>query len=166
MGSFKGNFSLPTSRRASQLINDTRFSSIRDYVLNSESLSGSTQLDIEDLPSNAVIYRIELIVLSAFSNLNGDQHNISVTCDNGGTLMDSSWNDPNMIGSYVTDCYTTLRGNLDLVHVIHSLSDISTGSGVLRIYFYTDETDNYAVMETNDANDYLTTDTNTIDVVN
>lgn len=165
MGNIKGSLSLPASRRASQLINDTRFSSIRDYILNSESLSGSTRLDIDDLPSNAVIYRIELIVLNAFSNLNGDQHNISVTCDNGGTLMDSSWNDPNMVGTYVTDCYTTLRGNLDLVHVIHSLSNISSGLGILRIHFYTDETDEYAVMETNDSNDYLTLDTNTIDVI-
>lgn len=165
MGKVNGSLSLPHSRRASQLINDTRFSSIREYVLNSESLSGSTQLDIGDLPSNAVIYRIELIVLTAFSTLNGAQHNISVTCDNGGILMDSSWNDPNMVGTYVTDCYTTLRGNLDVVHIIHSLSDISTGSCILRIHFYTDETDEYDIMETADDKDYVTIDTKTIDVI-
>ena len=166
MGKVKGSLTLPAIRYASQLINDIRFSSIREYVLNSESLSGSTQLDIDDIPSNAVIYRIELIVLSAFSNLSGDQHNISITCDNGGTLMSSEWNDPNMIGSYITNCYTTVRGNLDLVHVIHSLSDISTGFAILRIHVYTDETDNYSVMETVNAKDYLTSDTEAINVAN
>ena len=166
MGKVSGSITLPVNRRASQLINDVRFSSIREYVLNSESLSGSSQLDIDDIPANAIIYRIELIVLNAFSTLNGAQHNISITCDNGGTLMDSEWNDPNMIGSYITNCYTTVRGNLDLVHVVHSLANIATGFAILRIYLYTDETDDYAIMETTDAKDYLTTDTETINVVN
>lgn len=164
MGKINGGLSLPTIRRASQLINDIRFSSIREYVLNSETLSGTTQLEIDDIPSNAVIYRIELIVLSAFSDLTGDQHDIKVTCDNGGTLMDSSWNDPNMVGSYDTDCYTMLRGNLDKVHVIHSLSNIISGFGILRIHLYTDETDEYDKMKTINTDDYLTIDTETIDI--
>lgn len=164
MSKVSGSLTLPVIRRASQLINDVKFSSIREYVLNSESLSGSSQLDIEDIPANAVIFKIELVVLSAFGNLNGDQHNISVTCDNGGTLMDNTWNDPNMVGSYVTDCYTMLRGNIDKVHVIHSLSDITTGSGILRIHFYTNETDDLDVVETNTSSDYLTIDTSTINV--
>ena len=166
MGKVSGSMSLPVNRRASQLINDVRFSSIREYVLNSESLSGSTQLDIDDIPANAIIYRIELIVLHAFSTLSGDQHNISITCDNGGTLMESEWNDPNMVGSYATNCYTTVRGNLDLVHVIHSLSNIATGFAILRLHLYTDETDDYSIMETNDAKDYLTLDKEAINVVN
>ena len=164
MGKVNGSLTLPAIRRASQLINDIRFSSIREYVLNSESLSGTTQLDIDDIPSNAVIYRIELVVLSAFGDISGDQHNIAITCDNGGTLMDSSWNDPNMVGSYDTDCYTMLRGNLDKVHVIHSLSNIVNGFGILRIHFYTDETDEYDKMKTMNADDYLTIDTETIDI--
>lgn len=164
MGKINGGLILPAIRRASQLINDIRFSSIREYVLNSESLSGTTQLDIDDIPSNAVIYRIELVVLSAFADLSGSQHDIQITCDNGGTLMDSSWNDPNMVGSYDTDCYTMLRGNLDKVHVIHSLSNIVSGFGILRIHFYTDETDEYDKMKTMNTEDYLTIDTETIDI--
>ena len=137
MGKTNGGLLLPSIQHASQLINDVRFSSIREYVLNSESLSGSTQLDIDDIPSNTVIYRIELVVLNAFGNANGDQHDITITCDNGGILMNNTWNDPNTVGSYVTDCYTSIRGSTDQLHVIHSLSDISTGAAILRIHCYT-----------------------------
>lgn len=163
MGKIHGSFALPQTRYASQLINDTRFSSIREYVLNSESLSGSMQLDIADLPSNAILYRIELIILSAFSNLNGDQHDIAITCDNGGTIMDSSWNDPNMVGAYSAECHVALRGTSDVVHVIHSLSDMTSGLAILRIHLYTDESERVK-METSDKDDYETPDDGGVDV--
>ena len=164
MGKVSGGLVLPVIRRASQLINDTKFSSIREYILNSETLSGTTQLDIEDIPSNAVIFRIELIVLSAFSNMKGDQHTITIKCDNDTTLMDGTWNDPNMVGSYETDCYSILHSNMGKLHIIHSLSDIISGFGILRVYFYTDETDEYDALQTNENADYLTIDLNTIDI--
>ena len=155
MGTVTGSFSLPTAQRTSQLINDTRFSSIREYVLNSSTLSGSTQLDIGDLMSSSVIYRIDLIVLSAFSDLSGAQHNIEITCDNGGTLMSAEWNDPNTIGTYSTNCYTSIRNASDVVHVIHSLGEMLTGSAILRFYIY-NTVDTYTKLLTSDGLYYHT----------
>ena len=124
MGKVTGSFVIPTPQRTSQLINDTRFSSIREYILDSNTLSDSTQLDISDLLSGSVIYRIDLIVLSAFSDESGKQHNIEISCDNNGILMNAEWNDPNTIGSYSTTCYTTIRSAEDIVHVNHSLGNM------------------------------------------
>ena len=63
MSLIKGSFTLPTPQRTSQLVNDTRFSSIREYVLDSSILSDTTTLDIADLLSGSVIYRIDLMLI-------------------------------------------------------------------------------------------------------
>lgn len=164
MSIVKGSFTLPTSQRTSQLVNDTRFSSIQEYVLNSAVLSGSTQLDISDLLAGSVIYRIDLIVLNAFSDASGAQHSIEVSCDNGGVLMDAEWNDPNSVGTYTTDCYTTIRTTSDLVHVTHSLSSMLTGSAILRLYVYTNA-GTYTKMLTSDSLYYHTSDNVGVDVL-
>ena len=163
MGPVKGSFTLPTTQRTSQLINDTRFSSIREYVLNSNTLSGSTQVDINDLIPGSVIYRIDLIVLSAFSDTSGAQHDIQITCDNGGVIMDSKWNDPNMIGSYTTNCYANIRTSTDMIHVIHSLGNLISGSALLRFYIY-NNVDTYTKMLTSDGLYYRTVNTVGVDV--
>ena len=164
MGKVSGSFSLPTAQRTSQLINDTRFSSIREYVLNSSTLADSSQLDISDLLSGSVIYRIDLIVLSAFSDASGRQHDIEITCDNGGVLMESEWNDPNNIGSYSTNCYASIRTPEDLVHVNHTLGNIMSGSAILRFYIY-NNIDTYTKLLTSDGLYYHTKDDVGIDVV-
>ena len=120
MGNVLGSFSLPTAQRTSQLINDTRFSSIQEYILDYNSLSGSTQIDITDILPGSVIYRIDLIILSAFSDLTGSQHDIEISCNNGNILMDKKWNDPNMIGTYTTNCYVSIRNKSELIHINHS----------------------------------------------
>ena len=163
MGKVIGNFSVPTPQRTSQLVNDTRFSSIQEYVLDSSSLSGSTRLDISDLMSGSVIYRIDLIVLNAFSDETGSQHDIEISCDNGGILMDRNWNDPNTYGSYTTSCYTTIRTPQDVVHVNHSLSNMLTGSAILRFYIYSNA-ETYNRMLTSDGLYYHTIDNEGINV--
>ena len=157
MGKINGSFSLPTPQRTSQLINDTRFSSIREYVLNTSVLSGSTQLDISDILPGSVIYRIDLIVLSAFSDAGGSQHNIEISCDNGGVLMNAEWNDPNTIGTYSTNCYTTIRTSEDLMHINHTLSDMISGSAIVRFYMYSN-IDTYTKLLTSDGLYYHTSD--------
>lgn len=165
MGNIKGSFSLPTPQRTSQLINDTRFSSIREYVLDSSTLSDSTQLDISDLASGSVIYRIDLIVLSAFSDASGIQHSIEISCDNGGILMDAEWNDPNVIGSYSTNCYASIRTIDDIIHITHSLGNSLSGSALLRFYLYSN-VDTYTRMLTSDGLYYRTIDNSSINVIN
>lgn len=163
MGTIAGSFALPTTQRTSQLINDTRFSSIQEYVLDSSTLSGSTQIDIADLPVGSVIYRIDLLVLNEFSDIGGNQHDIEISCDNGGVLMDAEWNDPNTTGVYSTSCYTSIRSSSDLVHITHSLSNMLTGSAILRFYIYSN-IDTYTRLLTADGLYYHTADGKSVTV--
>ena len=164
MAKVKGIFSLPhSSRLGSQLINDTGFSSIREYVLNSESLSSTTQLDIDDLPQDTIIYRIELIILEGFSDLSGTQHNISVSTKTGNELMNANWNDPNTEGTYATNCYvTSVGGTVNPLQVFHNVKDAISGVGILRIHMYTKQTDEVEVMRTSDNERYVTLDTESV----
>ena len=162
MGVVSGGFSLPTAQRTSQLINDTRFSSIREYVLNSSSLKGSSQIDISDIGVNSVIYRIDLIVLSAFSDSTGAQHSIRVYTDDS-TLMAAECNDPNEVGTYATDCYATIKSN-GSIHISHTLSNMLTGSAILRFYIY-NNIDEYARLLTSDMLYYHTIDRQGADVI-
>ncbi len=165
MSLIKGSFTLPTPQRTSQLVNDTRFSSIREYFLDGSVLSGSSQLDISDLLPGSVIYRIDLIVVNAFSDQSGAQHDIEITCDNGGVQMAAEWNDPNNVGTYTTNCYTSIRTPADVIHVVHSLGNILTGSAVLRFYIYSN-IDTYSRMLTSDNLYYHTMDKVGVDVRN
>ena len=165
MSSVKGSFTIPTPQRTSQLVNDTRFSSIREYVLDESTLSGSTRLDITDLLPGSVIYRIDLIVLSAFSDSTGAQHDIEITCDNGGVQMDAEWNDPNTVGTYSTNCYTSIRTPSDVVHVIHSLGSMLSGAAILRFYIYSN-IDTYSKLLTSDNLYYHTMDNVGVNVRN
>ena len=163
MGLKAGVFTLPTPQRTSQLVNDTRFSSIREYVLDSSTLAGTTQLNISDLIVGSVIYRIDLYVINAFSSASGEQHNIEVKKSDGSVLMSSEWNDPNSIGTYVTECYTSIDSANQSLQVIHSLSNMISGSAILRLYMYTNVNTTTQLL-TSDNLYYHTMDNNGIDV--
>ena len=135
MGLLTGGFTLPMPQRTSQLVNDSRFSSIQEYLLDSSSLSGLTQLDIADLKVGSVIYRIDLVILSAFRDNSGSQHNIEISCGDN-VLMASEWNDPNRVGTYTTNCYGIVNSTNNVVHIKHSPTSISAGSAILRIYSF------------------------------
>ena len=137
MGKITGSLSLPTPQCTSQLINDTRFSSIREYLLNSSVLSNTTSLDIADISSGSVIYKIDLIILSAFNDNTGNQHDIEISYGNNNVLMNSKWNDPNTVGTYTTNCYAIIRSEEDIIHINHTLANAVSGSALLRFYIYT-----------------------------
>ena len=139
MAKIAGSFSLPIPPHTSQLVNDTRFSSIREYVLNSASLSGSSQLDISDLSEGSVIYRIDLVVFEAFSDDTGNQHDIEITAGSDNVLMDAEWNDPNTVGSYTAACHTIISSENSSLQLTHSLANIVSGSAILRLYMYNGE---------------------------
>lgn len=164
MAAVYGNLMLPTAQRTSQLVNDTRFSSIREYILDSNSLSGATQLEISDLSRDSVIYRIDLIVTAPFNTLDGAQHNIEVADQEGNILMDNDWNDPNMIGTYSTNCYSIMNGSNTKLTVTHDLSNISSGAAILRLYVY-DTVSEYVRMLTSDSLYYHTMDNIGVNVV-
>ena len=136
MAKIAGSFALPMPPHTSQLVNDTRFSSIREYVLNSASLSGSTQLDISDLSEGSVIYRIDLVIFEAFSDESGDQHDIAIASESGDVLMSNEWNDPNTLGTYTASCHTTISSSNKNLHLTHSLSNIVSGAAILRLHIY------------------------------
>lgn len=129
-----GGLSLPSPRKTSDLKNDSRFLSIYDYVLNSSVLSGGTSISISDLPTGAIVTRVELRVNTAFKTSTTAQHDIEVTNANGTVvLMDNTWNDPNVVGNYSTECYHVISG---AIKVTHDLKYITAGSAILRFYVY------------------------------
>lgn len=134
MASRYGGVALPASTKTSSLVNDSRFLSIHDYILNSSVLSGGSSLTITDLPQGAIIIKIELRVSTAFKTNPDVQHDIEVTNANGSTvLMDNEWNDPNVVGNYSTECNHTISTN---IKITHNLSSMTAGSAILRFHVY------------------------------
>jgi len=159
-----GSFNLPTPQRTSQLVNDTRFSSIREYVLNVEVLKDTSTLEINDLPANSVIYRIDLIVNAPMTSLDGIQHNLSVSDTNGNVLFKNEWNDPNVIGTYTSNCYGILDAGSIKIKVNHDMTNLTSGSAILRFHVYTN-IDEYMHLLTIDSLYYHTMDRVGINVV-
>ncbi len=164
MASVTGSFSVPVLSNTSQLVNDTRFSSIREYILDNSVLSDTTQLLINDLPLKAIIYRIDLLIINAFSTTAGSQLNIEVTRNDGTVLMNKEWNDPNTIGTYTTNCYTTLSGAVENIKVNHDLGSATNGSAILRFHLYTSGED-YVKLLTNRQEKYETVDTEDVNLI-
>ena len=159
MAAVYGGFSLPQSNQSTI----TRFSSIREYILDANSLSGNSQVNITDIVAGSIIYRIDLIVMSAFSDLSGQQHSIEITDYNYNILMDAEWNDPNSVGTYCTNCYHTVLSGSNTIQVLHSLSEILSGTAILRLYIY-NNVEEYTTLLTSDQKAYKTMDETSIDV--
>ena len=127
-----GRFTLPAPGKTSDLVNDKRFMSIRDYVLNSDSLSGSSSISITDLVVGSVVQQVDLLVTTPFTP-SGTQYNITVKGSDNTILMDPSWNDPNTAGMYSTPCYYRI---VNSIIVEHDLGSLTGGSAVLRLHVY------------------------------
>lgn len=159
-----GNFSLPTAQRTSQLINDTRFSSIREYVLSASLFKDTDVIEITDLAPSSLIYRADIIVTSPFATLDGKQHSISIVDMENTILFDSTWNDPNIIGTYTTNCYAGITAVNAKLKVLHDLREATGGNAILRLYLY-NNIDEYIKLLTSDELYYHTEDIVGIDVV-
>ena len=132
MAATSGSFALPTPSKTSQLVNDSRFMSIKEYVLTPSVLSKASQFELSDIPSGSIIQRIDLMVTTAFASAS-DQNNISVVGADESVIMDASWNDPNTAGVYSTDCYYYVTST---VRVVHDLTGATAGRAVLRLFIY------------------------------
>lgn len=159
-----GSFNLPTPQRTSQLVNDTRFSSIREYILNVETLKDASILEISDLPGNSVIYRIDLIINAPMTSLDGAQHNLSISDSNGNTLFKNEWSDPNTIGTYTSNCYGILDAGSTKINITHDMTNLTNGSAILRFHLYTN-IDEYMHLLTIDELYYHTMDRVGVNVV-
>ena len=163
MGKILGSLMLPTVQRTSQLVNDTRFSSIREYVLNAESLQDAFSVEISDLALDSVIYRIDLIVSNPFYNLDGSETEISVKDEENNILLDTAWSDPSSIGTYTTNCYAIINETNQKLTITHNFKNISSGTAILRLHMYTN-IDRYMHLLTSDNLYYRTMDVIGVDV--
>lgn len=164
MAAVYGNLMLPTAQRTSQLVNDTRFSSIREYVLNTESMKDTETLEISDLALDSVIYRIDLIVFNPFTILDGTIPNIEVVDENDTILLDKDWNEPSISDTYSSNCYSTINSLNTKLKINHNLGSSFNGDAILRLYLY-NNIGEYVHLLTSDNLYYKTMDNIGIDVL-
>lgn len=157
-----GNFVVPTPNRTSELVNDTRFSSIQEYILTPALLGGSSVLSISDIGVGATIYKIDLIVFKPF--ITGDTATLAVKTLTNEILMDIGWNDPSTVGSYVTDCYYVSAGLAEEIKVNHTLGRATEGMALLRFYLYNNAIE-YVNLLTNNNLQYHSSDGNKIQII-
>ena len=65
-----GIFVNPTPKSLSDLQNDNNYMAIKEYVLNSDALSGSTAIAISDLKAGSTIVKMSLHVRTPFVSTN------------------------------------------------------------------------------------------------
>lgn len=151
-----GSLSLPSPEFISQLVNDTRFSSIREYVLDAETFKGTTEIAIGDIGASTLVYRIDVIVLGAFVDPSDIQGDLSIeTVDD--VLMQTAWNDPNVSGTYTTNCYGLVAKDGDPIYLRHNLGNCISGNMLVRLHVYNNITD-YQRMLTYESEWYHTSD--------
>ena len=151
-----GAFISPNPTKMSDLENDNNYIIIREYVLNADSLAGTTSIKIDDIEAGNVITNIGLNVTTPFVSSNNND-TIEVVTDSGIVLMDKTWNDPNAIGNYTIDCVYEIFCNLDEIIFIHTLSRMTAGYTILRIEMYGNNA-TYEELLTSDNSVYTTKD--------
>lgn len=164
-----GSFAIPGGAgggitNMSQLVNDTRFSSIREYLLDIGTLTGTSEIKITDLVPKSTIFRIELVVLEAMHNDGDTAAELEVVSGEDDTLLGKTWNDPSTVGTYVSNCYYTTRGADDDVVIHHSLASISHGMALLRLHVYNNVLE-YQDLLTADKRLYVTQDLESIELI-
>ena len=157
-----GAFISPNPTKMSDLENDNNYIIIREYVLDAASLVGTTSIKIDDIEAGNVITNIGLNVTTPFVSSNNND-TIEVTTDSGTVLMDKTWNDPNVIGNYTTDCADEIVGNPDEIIINHTLSGMTAGYAILRIEMYGNNA-TYEELLTSDNTVYTTKDNVTTEV--
>lgn len=151
-----GAFISPNPTKMSDLENDNNYIIIREYVLDAASLAGTTSIKIDDIEAGNVITNIGLNVTTPFVSSNNND-TIEVVTDSGIVLMDKTWNDPNAIGNYTTDCVYEIVGNPDEIIINHTLSGMTAGYAILRIEMYGNNA-TYEELLTSDNTVYTTKD--------
>lgn len=168
-----GSIVLPQSagvHRTSQLENDSRFSSVYEYILDNTTLNGTVTLNISGIPVNTVIIGVELYVVSPVVKTSTDESSMSISAQNNGSesttvLMGDTWNDPSSAGIYSTDCYFLIKSAVDTIYVTHNLSTCTSGTIVLRLVTYRSPY-TYEGYKTFNGMEYSTVDGQSIDVIN
>lgn len=150
-----GIFVLPPVRKTSELENNSRFSSIREYAVNASTLSGTVMLELDDLPANAIVYQIDLLVNQAFTSASA--MNLEVQSKHQDILFSKNWNDPGKLGTYSSQCYYITDGSSGEIRLLHSLGGSLSGLFILRLYLYENVT-HYESLITSEDERYATMD--------
>ena len=157
-----GAFISPNPTKMSDLQNDNNYIIIREYELNSASLTGNSSIGIQNIDAGNVITNIGLKIITPFASNNASD-TIEVATDSGEVLMDKSWNDPNLEGYYSAECLYEVNGNENEILIKHTLSAMTSGSAILRIEMYGNNAA-YDELLTSDNTVYTTKDNQTTEV--
>ena len=157
-----GIFVNPTPKSLSDLQNDNNYMAIKEYVLNSDVLSGSTAIAINDLKAGSTIVKMSLHVRTPFVSTNISD-TIEVSTDTDKVLLAQECNDPNRAGDYSSDCYYITSGNQNEILVHHTLSNMTAGVAILKIKIY-ENIPEYEELTTSDNTVYTTKDNVTTEV--
>ena len=150
-----GAFINPSPKSLSDLINDNNYMSIREYILDTDSLKGNSA------NAGSSIVRVSLNVKTPFVSPNS-VNIIEVVSDTNQVLLSSAANDPAIANNYISECSYITSGNDNEVLVKHNLSGMTAGLAILRIELYENIND-YEPIATSDSKDYNTMDQNTVD---
>ena len=101
---------------------DTRVTGVNAYNLNETSVYGTTEYKITDLKEGDLIYRVDLQILTPFSDGDTSQFNISIYGESGELLMPETWNDPNTEGTY-SSSLNYLVGSEHKLTIQHNLTN-------------------------------------------
>ena len=157
-----GFFVNPSPTSLSDLVNDNNYMVIREYTLDPATLKTGSAIAINDIKAGSTITKVSLNVKGAFKSSVSNPI-ISVVSDSGKILMNSDWNDPTIVNNYSTDCYYVTSGNTNELVVSHNITNPTSGLATLRIELY-ENLPEYTELQTQSGENYITTDSKTVEV--
>lgn len=140
MARITGSMTLPqelgsSSAYTSKLKNDSRFTAIYEFILDSTLMQGSASLQINNqIPANSLIYQVDVITLVPFVSDSSEEPEISIVV-NGNTIMADYSSDLSEIGTYSSMCYQMISDS-DSIIVNHTPDTFTEGKLILRFYAY------------------------------
>lgn len=161
MGKY-GYFINPSPTSLSDLTNDNNYMVIREYVLDRASLVGADSIAISDINAGSTIVKTSLNVISPFIIPKGEPL-IELVTDSGTQLMNKYCNDLSTPNNYSTDSYYITNGNTNEIILKHTLSNMSSGTAILRLELY-ENLPNYEELLTSDNKLYTTKDNSVVNV--
>lgn len=109
-------------------------SDIVEYDLPLSYFNGNDEFEIYSIPRNCTITRIEFLVVEKFTTDIDKQYNIALYDANDSIVFPAEWNDPNMVGNYISSLYHQI-GEDHKLKVKHDLINATEGHVVLRIHY-------------------------------
>lgn len=112
---------------------DDRLNVIEDFHLNRDTLLNTEECEVTGLTPGSLVYRIDVVINTAFTTEIDVQHNIAIYGENNEVLMPAEWSDPNIENCYSTSLNYTIGRNGTL-RIVHDLGEMTSGIGVIKFY--------------------------------